>query len=47
MKLGQQIEAVYRGEQVRGVITEIAGTFVVVTDALGREYYVSVEHIKQ
>jgi hypothetical protein len=47
MQIGQHIEAVYRSEQVRGVITEIAGTFVVVTDALGREYYVSVEHIKQ
>ncbi len=47
MELGQHIEAVYRGEQVRGVITEIAGTFVVVTDTLGRQYYVSTEHIKQ
>lgn len=47
MELGQQIEAVYRGEQVRGVITEIAGTFVVVTDTLGQEYFVSTEHIKQ
>lgn len=47
MKLGQQIEAVFRGEQVRGVVTEIAGTFVVVTDTLGREYYVAVEQIKQ
>jgi hypothetical protein len=47
MQIGQQIEAVYRGEQVRGVITEIAGTFVVVTDTLGREYFVSTEHIKQ
>ena len=46
MQIGQQIEAVYRGEQVRGVITEIAGTFVVVTDTLGREYFVSTEHIK-
>ena len=47
MQIGEQIEAVYRGEQVRGVITEIAGTFVVVTDTLGREYFVSTEHIKQ
>ncbi len=47
MELGQQIEAVYRGEQVKGVVTEIAATFVVVTDALGREYYVVLHPVKQ
>ncbi len=42
MNIGDSVELVYRGEKVQGVITEIASTYYVVTDSLGKETYVEI-----
>lgn len=43
MNIGDKIELVYRGEKVHGEVTEIKPGFVVVTDALGKKYYVATK----